>query len=223
MNVKVRHALVNYTVPGKDNRGNDRELDEIALRGQIVDIPRDQVDRLKTLGAVVAPDVDLERPGVMMALPESPTDEEILAWVRSARREEVVALAQGRPELVDRLSGAMDRVERDYARQMELLGHAVPDRRPVAGEPAPAPTVPPVPPTPPNPNDPAALGNPDGHVYDGPAAAEVVKGSVEQVAEHLAEYPDQAQAILDAENVHTKGKARNGVLAAVQAAIGHSA
>lgn len=219
--VKVRHALINYTVPGTDNLGNKRELDEIALRGQVVDIPDDQAERLRALGAVVDADLDLERPGVMMALPESPTDEEVIAWVRSARREEVVALAQMRPELVDRISGAMDRVERDYKRQMELLGHAVPERE---REHDPAVTYPPSGGGGAPIGGDGGSGDPSGLSADeiSELADSVVLGSVEEVSSYLADNPTHAQAVLDAETRHKNGKPRQGVVTAAQAAAGHA-
>jgi hypothetical protein len=160
----------------------------------------------------------------MMALPESPTDEEVIAWVRSARREEVIALAQLRPDLVDRISGAMDRVERDYKRQMELLGHAVPDRPAAGAGNDPAVTYPP------NPGDGAPTGagggsgDPSGLSPDEIAelADSVVLGSVEEVSSYLADNPTHAQAVLDAETRHKNGKPRNGVVTAAQAAAGHA-
>src|SRR5688500_11259338 len=108
--VKVRHALIQYRVTG--DHGAIRT--EMAFRGQVVELPEDEARRLLADQAVIPPDQPLDRPGMMMRLPEAPTDEEIVAWVSSATTDEIVRLARERPILAHRLQGAAEWV-RDHA------------------------------------------------------------------------------------------------------------
>lgn len=120
--VKVRHALITYT---DHDKIMDRDYQATAFRGMVVDISsQDEVDRLERLGAVVGPNTELERPGILLALPESPSEEEVLTWVMAASPDEIKALAAERPNLIEKLAGAKVRAEDNYRRQMELLGAA---------------------------------------------------------------------------------------------------
>jgi hypothetical protein len=98
---KVRHALITYVVDGRQ---------EMAFRGQVVDITDGEADRLDRLGATVEVSKDLERPGTLAALPESPTDEEIVAWCLAASPVELEHILRVRPELGPRIEGAYQHV-----------------------------------------------------------------------------------------------------------------
>lgn len=93
----VRHALVTYVV-------NERQ--EMAFRGQVVDLSDAEAKRFDALGATVPEDAELERPGTLAALPESPTDEEVIAFAVAATDTELRATLQARPELGPRIEGA---------------------------------------------------------------------------------------------------------------------
>lgn len=116
---KVRHALVQYIV--KDVEGNPLNY-EIAFRNQVVDIPEDQVERLDMLGATVAPDMDLERPGIMSALPDTASDAEITNWVIGASNLEVEALVRERPVMASRILSAASTVSDRFSEQNLHLG-----------------------------------------------------------------------------------------------------
>lgn len=119
MKRKIQHALVQYTIKGKDG-GTDRH--ELAFRNQIVDIPDDQVERLDALGATVDPDVDLQRPGKMMELPDSATDAEITSWVVGATNAEVEALVRERPVMAERILSAHATIAERFSEQNIHLG-----------------------------------------------------------------------------------------------------
>lgn len=113
MKRKIQHALVQYTIEGRQ---------ELAFRNQIVDIPDDQVERLDALGATVAPDVDLERPGKMRELPDSATDAEIMSWVVGATNAEVEALVRQRPVMAERILSAHAVIAERFSEQNIHLG-----------------------------------------------------------------------------------------------------
>lgn len=225
MEVKVRHALVNFQVKGTDALGNDRMYDEIGLRGQVIDIPDAQARKLMAVGAVIAPDAELDRVGVIMQLPESPTEEEIINWTAAATAAEIANTVAARPELAPRIAGARIRLEENYRRQQELLGGAADRSDALQGAMADADAPP---------GDPdAADGDPDGDGDDPDATIaerlgwdpdDVVKGgNANEVAAFIADNPEHAQLILDAEVRHTAGKPRNAVVRAAEVAAGHVA
>lgn len=117
MKRKIRHALVHYTV-----EVDGRTLYETAFRNQIVDIPDDQVERLDELGATVAPDSELERPGTMSALPETASNAEITNWVIGATNEEVEALVRARPVMAARIESAHASIAERFNEQNLHLG-----------------------------------------------------------------------------------------------------
>lgn len=114
MKRKIQHALVQYL--------SEDGLHELAFRNQIVDIPDDQVERLDALGATVAPDIDLERPGKMMNLPDSATDAEITSWVIGATNAEVEELVRERPVMAERILSARATVTERFNEQNIHLG-----------------------------------------------------------------------------------------------------
>lgn len=122
MKVKVRFALINYTAVDTVSR---RPYQAIGFRGQIVTIiDPNEGRRLAELGAIVPEDAELERPGTLVALPESPSEEEVLAWVMAASPSEIRGLAADRPNLAEKIAGAAMRAEENHRRAMDLLGQA---------------------------------------------------------------------------------------------------
>lgn len=232
---KVRHATVQYFI--KDDKGNVTSF-ETAFRGQIVDIPADQVERLDSLYATVPVDADLERPGRMLTLPETAGDAEILSWVMGASNSEVEALVAERPAMAGRILAAKESVTQRFAEQNIHLGglqkiadesaekQAEADR--VAAEAAAA-----------------AVGQ---SATDQEAAAEaaaeaarvaaeadligglspeqadeVVKGNAKAVTDYISENPTNAAAILEAEGrraTATKEPVRVSVARSAEAAAG---
>lgn len=114
---KVRHALVTYTA-NKDGK----EQIEHAFRGEVIDVYEGEYNRLLELGALVAPDTELDAPGMLYRLPESATDEEVHQWVREATDSEIRKLVAERPELAERVAGHVMRIKEDRRRSNELLG-----------------------------------------------------------------------------------------------------
>lgn len=117
MKRKIRDALVQYTVE-KDGQTSY----EIAFRNQIVDIPDDQVERLDSLNATVAPDEDLERPGTLMELHDAASNSEITNWVVGATNAEVEALVRARPAMAVRIEAAHASVAERFSEQNLHLG-----------------------------------------------------------------------------------------------------
>lgn len=209
---KVRHATVQYFV--KDSQGNTVDF-KTAFRNQVVDIPADQVDRLDALGATVPADQDLDRPGRMLALPESAGDSEILSWVMGATNEEVEALVRERPALAGRIAAAKEGVEARFAEQNLHLGGLQklaeeaeaeqPEQPPVPTEtPTPVPTV-------------------DNATLDAAGADLVVKGNATSVTNYISENPVNAATVLEAENrlaVDEGRDPRTSVVRAAAAAAG---
>ena len=115
---KVKHALITFTVSKEDGTTSF----ETAFRNQVVDIPDDQVERLDALGCTVAPDVDLSRPGAMVALPDSASNAEITNWVIGATNTEVEALVRERPAMAGRITAAHDSVAERFSEQNIHLG-----------------------------------------------------------------------------------------------------
>lgn len=237
MQYLVRHGVINYTGPG----GKPMK----AFRGMTVDIADEaDVNRLVKYNAIVKPDVELEKPGEMLALPQSATDEQILSWVASATPTEVKALVEERPILADRIRAAAEDVQERLKKQHELLSGVVKaaddGARVAADQEAERKAAkeaeaerkakeaeenggqPPVPGAVPlaNSDDSQATEDVD----------EVIKGNVGEISKYLAAHPEQAQAVLDAENRRVDAQRaagkdeqpRAGLVRAVQAAAGHA-
>jgi hypothetical protein len=118
MKVKIRHGIATWD----RDLGNGKTANEVAFRGMIVDMPDDRAQYLMSLGAVVAPDVDLDRSGTIGKLSDAASNEEILAWAESATAAEVAAMAREKPDLAVRLRSAASEVKRRLDFQNELLG-----------------------------------------------------------------------------------------------------
>jgi hypothetical protein len=242
---KVRHSILNY----HDGDGNP----VTAFRNMTVELfDEKEIERFKRLGAVIPPDEELQKPGRMMALPETAADEEILNWVADAQASEVRQLILDRPHLADRIRAAAEVVKERFRIQEEQLSGVVKQVEEFEAEipedqrkpqPAPGSADPGAPPTPPAPgtqqiNPPGGTGEPqdngDGGSGDGGSVDpdEVVKGSVAEVSKYLSEHPTEAPMVLEAENrrveaARAAGKAdeqpRAGLVRAVQAASAHTA
>lgn len=250
--MKVRHALINYTVklPG------DRQSNETAFRGAIVEIEdQNEFDRLMSLGALIPVDQELERPGRLMDLPETASDEEILNWVANASNAEIQKAAAERPELQSRMMGALQRIEDQRAAAAELLGHksrveGAIDRlgprpeydhlgRPTrADDGTTAGVQMGVGGTANVPHDAEPLdeegdegenGEESGSEGEDPNAYDfdaIVRRNVNEVTEFIATHPTLASHVLDAENRHASATGKDGprstVVRAVEAAAGHT-
>jgi hypothetical protein len=236
--MKVRHAMVNYTSTLPDGRKSN----ETAFRGAVVTIEdRNEYQRLLDLGALIEEDAELERPGRLMDLPETASDEEILNWVANASQKEIDKLAAERPEIAERLRGSLQRLEdmresgEELLGQKERLEEAI-DRVPEGpeydhlGVPLKA-------------DDGTSQGVQQG---TGGSAADdreepepepdtstagdfdfdmVVRKNVQEVADFVADHPHLASEVLQAENrlAMTTGKdPRTTVVRAVEAAAGHT-
>lgn len=232
MKRKIQHALVQYTVDGRQ---------ELAFRNQIVDIPDDQVERLDALGATVAADVDLQRPGKMMTLPDSATDAEIMSWVVGATNAEVEDLVRERPVMAERILAAHATVAERFSEQNIHLGglkQIAEEAEATAKAQADAALL-------------AGLSEADlavvrqlvgltddevlglaelaeaqtqadliGDTFD---ADKIVAGSAKSVTDYIAENPHRAAAILDAEGrraIASKEDARVTIIRAAEAAAG---
>lgn len=218
---KVRHAIVTYTRKLEDGR----TATETAFRGMIVDIENeDELARLEEFDAVVPVEDDLERPGRMTRLSDAPTDEELINWVAAATESEIRTLVSERPSMGDRVANIQEIVERRYEGQRELLGEKAsvaksaleelpePEGSGVQGDPTPvdpatgqvSDTAPPAP-------------NPETYDLD-----QVVSQKVSDVEKFLDAHPDQAAAVLDAENRRAQAAgedARQGVVRGVEAIV----
>lgn len=213
----VRHAVVTYTLNGSEER---------AFRGQTINVQDDaELERLEKFGAVVATGVDLARPGTMMELPVAPSAEELLQWVISATESEVRELISTRPDLAVQILGAQDIVVERMAAQREMLGQAVALVEEHLGEQDPGAPESPTTQTTPVANAGTAPTDPTAY------ADQVVGGNVQDVSRFLGENPSYAQSILDAENRRVEAaraagdqneQPRQGVVRAVQAALGHT-
>lgn len=237
---KVRHATVQYFV--KDGSGNVVDY-KTAFRNQVVDIPADQVERLDALGATVPVDQDLDRPGRMLALPETAGDAEILSWVMGATNVEVEALVRERPAIAGRIASAKEAVEARFAEQDRHLGglqkiaeeaggESEPEPEPGPGAadnsegttPAPQPSATDTPAA----NDPGDAGTPAALAAQPPTLDEagadrIVQGNAKSVTDYISENPVNAAAILDAETrlaVDEGREPRVSVVRAVEAAAG---
>lgn len=220
--VKVRHALATW----QDEPGGPVLT---AFRGQTVEMPEAEAARLRRHAAVVSPDLELDRPGILLELPQAPDDEELIAWVMAASASEVQVLAHSRPELAARLEAAATRIT-DERRRMDdhlssvrqvLGGSRVIEDDIVldTGTPATG-TDDDAPPPPPPPPPLVQEETPGAEQLQQPTSlSQLVSGSVPGIAAYLREHPEEAQDVLEAENEARQGQPRAGVVAAVQAAI----
>jgi hypothetical protein len=228
--VKVRHGLAFYL----DKDGHQRTV----FRNQKVSMPRSEAERLRAHGAVVDVDEDLPMVGRLTPIPNTASDEELIAWVSVATKGEIVTAISENPALGDRILAARDVVKKRLEAQDELLsgidstvkqGTALAKKR-ASAEKRGAPTS-------------GAAGknarnlvstdadddgdddeedddeDDDDLDEDDPRA--VVRGNVNEVSDFLVQHPDQAQAVLEAEKALALDKQRDvrpGVIEAVKQA-----
>lgn len=225
MKRKIRHALVQYKVE-KDGKSNF----EIAFRNQVVDIPDDQVERLDELGATVAPDQPLERPGVISALSEAASDSEITSWVMAASNEEVEALVRERPVMAARIESAAASIADRFDEQNLHLGGLVQMADELLEEAEAKAQA-----------EAEAQAEADALAAEAQASADaelaellgtedfdadkIVAGNAKSVTDFIAENPNRAEAILEAEGRRSeaaKEDARVTIVRAAEAAAGFS-
>lgn len=214
MKRKIRHALVQYMVV---EEGKTRF--ETAFRNQIVDIPDDQVDRLDELGATVAPDESLERPGTMSNLPETASDAEIISWVMGASDDEVEALVRSRPVMAGRIEAAHASVKERFQEQNLHLGGLLEIADELLAEQA---------------DEEAAtaaalaadlIGDTPAPVVElTPEAADtIVDGNAKSVVDYISENPADALLLVEAEHRRSaarKEDVRVSIVKAAEAAVG---
>ena len=215
MKRKIRHALVQYMVTREDGK----KTFETAFRNQVVDIPDDQVERLDELGATVAPDESLERPGTMSNISDAASDMEILNWVMGASDPEVEELVRKRPAMAGRIEAAHASVKERFQEQNLHLGglREIADEV-LAEEAAKAAAIA------------AAEADLIGNTPAGPkepltdeAADAIVAGNAKSVVDYISENPADATIIVDAEHrrsVDRKEDVRVSIVKAAEAAIG---
>jgi hypothetical protein len=237
----VRHVTVQYG--SKNSLGQDTY--ESAFRGMTIELPDDpSTERLVQLGAVIPEDGTLERPGRMLALPETATDAEIINWVVGATPQETEELVRARPAMADRLVAAQEAVAARFSEQEQHLGgfKAIAEEAQAIAPPSytvttdngagltPAPQ--------PSTNEFPAVNSP-GNVGGSPAASgrplladdgslkpedadKIVAGGAREVAQYISENPRHAQAVLDAESRRGEDP-RVSVVRAAQAAASFGA
>ena len=193
----VRHALLQYM--GTNSTGQPSY--ETAFRNMSVEFSDGpETTRLIELGAIVPDGEELARPGQMLALPETATDEEILNWVAGATTPEVTALVAARPVMAPRLLSAQEAISKRFQEQAELLGQAAKEQPSGDAEQAPVDT----------------LFSGEGELSD-EDADKVVSGGARQAADYISENPRHAQAVLAAESRRDE-EPRVSVVRAAQAA-----
>ena len=229
VHVLVRHGMAYFL----DKDGNQRTV----FRGQKVKMPASEAERLRAHGAVVDADAELPRVGRITPIPNTASDEELIAWVSVATKSEIVEAIAQNPALGDRILAARDTVKKRLEAQDELLsgidstvkqGSALAKKRAQADK-STAPTS-------------GAGGknatrvtqdadddeededddDDDDDDLDEDDPRSVVKGNVGEVSAFLNDNPDKAQAILEAEQDLAQDEDREvrpGVVAAAQAAI----
>lgn len=99
---KIRHALATWI----DSEGTP----QTGFRGQVVEIPDVEAQRLIPHEAIIGADEELVHPGILADLPASPSDEELLAWVTAANISEVTDMVTQRPELRVRIEATLKQV-----------------------------------------------------------------------------------------------------------------
>lgn len=225
---KVQHALFTYTV-----KKDGRTLNELALRGAVIDLDDSELERGLELGALIEADAPLKVNGNMPVLPESASGEEILNWVLAATPDEVKTLAQNRPNLSEQLAGAMEVASTRETQQQEMLGKAIEIAEEVNTTPPPLST-----------EEAEALAQAEAEALAKAEAeaeekgqnsepqsgsevldpTEVIKGNVQAITSYLSTNPGEAQAVLEAENTAAESEKREpraGVVRAVQVAASH--
>jgi hypothetical protein len=226
--VKIRHGLAFYL----DEDGHQHTV----FRGQRVSMPASEAKRLKTLGAAVDADDELPMLGRITPIPNTASDEELIAWVSVANKSEIAEAIAEQPALGDRLLAARDIVKKRLEQQDELLsgvesvinqGKALAKKRKAATKRG-APTsgadgtnAMAVIPDPEDEVDDDEDEDDDDDELDDTSPESVVRGNVSDVSKFLSEHPDQYSEVLEAEKALALDKQRDvrpGVLKAVEAA-----
>lgn len=223
--VRVRHGAVTYAVKQGDNT-----VQETAFRNMVIDLSDAEEQRLRAIGAVVDEEHELTLPGRLTPIPNTASDEELIAWASVANKGEIAAAVAERPEVGDRLRAAAQVVKERLEAQNELLGglsEAISDGKSQAkqrekaakardrnqrgGNRTPAKQAATVPPP------------PDDDEEDD--LDEVVRQDPNKVAEFIAENPQHAAAVLEAENRYAteqNAQPRDVVVKAAEVAAQHA-
>lgn len=253
--VKIKHGLAFYL-----DESGENPVQLTAFRTQVINVSEKEATRLKELGAAIDAEAELPLVGRLTPLPNTASDEELLAWCSVASRDEIAQAVEDRPELGDRILAARDIVRERMEAQQELLSgiedhvkeaQAAGKKRAKAGSRQSAPTSGQAGPHQTR-SQAGAVDDDDEDLIgdDGDEEEEeleeegdgdelhdnldeVVKGNVEAVSKYLSENPDQAQAILEAEDRRAaaareagdqqRARVRDGVVQAAQAAAAHFA
>jgi hypothetical protein len=116
MQVKAKHAIVQWSEP-IDGRVNI----EYGFRGQLLEIPDAEAERLLRLDAVVSVEEELPRNGSMTPLDPTADDDRILAWVYEATDSEIRTQIAATPEIKARVLAAYaSKAATEKARQEHL-------------------------------------------------------------------------------------------------------
>lgn len=221
---KIVHAMAFY-FDKDDNQ-------QIAWRGQVVDLSEKDYEHLDAIGALIPADSELPVHGKLTPLPNMASDEELIAWVSVATKAEIAAAIADHPALADRLQSAHDEIQKRLKAQDELLSGLKPTiakgkakaktraakaaEKKAAADKA-AGIVPP-----PEPED---EEEDEEEELDEDDPREVVKGTVDEVSKFLSEHPETAADILAAEQeaaTNDDREVRKGIIDAVAAVTGHT-
>lgn len=210
----VRHAFVSWeVVPTKP--GEPFQQFRIS-RGETYDFPAEVVERYEPFGAF-EPITGQQAPvfGEVNITPES-SDADLSNFVATATAVELARFVQSNPDMADRISQALE----------TAAGTVNPPQGPTTADGVA---------TSDGSQDPTGKGavapvnNPDGSAassYKDPGVidpAEVAAYSkVSDITAYLADHPDQANDVLQAENARTNNSPRPGVVKAAEAAAAHS-
>lgn len=239
---KIRHALASWVHNGKSHT---------AFRGQVAEIPDDEAERLLSHNAIIPAADELMRPGIIQDLPASPSDEELIAWLSEANPSEVVMLIADRPEFRPRIEAAVENVAlakgyeaqhlEDVRRAMEgvapvqhsennddivldvpgaptggqgdMVGGSTStgaDTTDTSGDPG---------------DDDIVVNTPDANATGTSSAvdyAALVTGPADGVAGYISTHPEEANAVLEAENAATDNQPRSAIVLAHRSASGFS-
>ncbi|MFN2346742.1 MAG: hypothetical protein ABR616_13650, partial [Dermatophilaceae bacterium] len=114
--VKVRNALMVYTVEREDGR----VLTETAFRGVVVELDDSQAAAKIEAGEAVSHDEELSRPGDLPRLNDEASPEEALNWALSATRGEIERSLETNPSQKPVLEAALSLAQE---RQLDAAAH----------------------------------------------------------------------------------------------------
>jgi hypothetical protein len=116
--VKIKIRAFPYYVDVEDPlTGEDRRIEQIARRGDVVELSDKDLERAKRFDAVVDPDEDVPEPGPQP--PPGDTVEGLAEWLRTEKPsvQEVLDRADGDPELAEKLIEAENLASGQQPRQ----------------------------------------------------------------------------------------------------------